>query len=163
MNGIVRRKLEKNRRSLIPIMALITLFLLAGCAHLGKADKPRVNIANITPKEVKLFEQVFDLELRVMNPSDKGLAINGLVFDLEVNGQPFASGVSNHRFTIEPFSSYVLQVEAVTTLGNMLRQVIKAQREEFSGLTYRLKGSFHSETATFKIPFDGTGEFKRSP
>jgi LEA14-like dessication related protein len=151
-------------RILTVIMALATIFLLVGCAHLlGTADTLRVNIASIAPKDMKLFEQVFDMELRVMNPSDKELVISGLVFDLEVNGGPFARGVSNQGFKVGPFASYVLQVEAVTTLANLLRQIVQAQKDEFSGFTYRLKGYFHSQSSTFRIPFDESGEFKRSP
>jgi LEA14-like dessication related protein len=148
-------------RILIVIAAMATILGIAGCAHLlGTADSPRVNIASIVPKDMKLFEQVFDMELRVMNSGDKELVVKGLVFDLEVNGQPFARGVSNQGFTVEPFSTYVMQVEAVTTLANILRQIVQAQKGEFSGFTYRLKGYFHSETSTFRIPFDETGEFK---
>jgi LEA14-like dessication related protein len=152
------------RRILIVITAVATILGIVGCAHLlGSADNPRVNIAGIAPKEMKLFEQVFDMELRVMNPSDKELVINGLVFDLEVNGQPFARGVSNQGFTIGPFASYVLQVEAITTLASLLRQIVQAQKGDFSGFTYRLKGYFHAQSSAFRVPFGESGEFKRSP
>ncbi len=140
------------------------MFLLAGCAHLlGTADNPRVNIASLTPKDLKLFEQVFGMELRVMNPGDKELVIKGLSFNLEVNGQPFARGVSNESFTVGPFASHVVQVEAVTTLASLLGQIVQAQKGEFSGFTYHLKGYFYSGSSGFRIPFDETGEFKRSP
>jgi len=146
------------------IRTFIPMFLLAGCAHLlGTADNPRVNIASLTPKDMKLFEQVFVMELRVMNPGDKELVINGLAFNLEVNDQPFAGGVSNESFTVGPFASHVVQVEAVTTLASLLRQIVQAQKGEFSGFTYHLKGYFHSGSSAVRIPFDETGEFKRSP
>jgi LEA14-like dessication related protein len=122
-----------------------------------------VNITNIVPKDVKLFEQVFTLDLRVMNPSDREIAIRGVVFDLEVNGQPFARGVSNQTVTVGPFASQVLQVEAVTTLASLLWQIIQAQKEEFTGFTYRLSGFFQTDSSAFRVPFDETGEFKRSP
>ena len=146
------------------VLGLAALFLLTGCAHLfGKAEAPRVNIANITPKDVKLFEQVFAMDLRVMNPTDKEIAIRGVVFDQEVNGQPFARGVSNQAITVGPFASQVLQVEAVTTLASLLRQIVQAQKEELTGFTYRLSGFFQTDSSAFRIPFDETGEFKRSP
>ena len=146
------------------IRTFMPMFLLAGCTHLlGTADSPRVNIASLTPKDMKLFEQIFVMELRVMNPGDKELVINGLAFDLEVNGQPFARGVSNESFTVAPFASHVVQVEAVTTLASLLRQVVQAQKGEFSGFTYHLKGYFHSGSSGGRIPFDETGEFKPSP
>jgi LEA14-like dessication related protein len=143
---------------------LIPVFLLAGCAHLrGTADTPRVNIAGLTPKEMKLFEQVFAMELRVMNPGDKELVVNGLAFNVEVNGQAFARGVSNESFRVGPFASQVVQVEAVTTLGSLLRQIVQAQKGEVPGFTYRLKGYFNSGPSASRIPFDETGEFKLSP
>jgi len=143
-------------------LALGAVFLLIACSHLPwRTDDLRVNIADITPKEMKLFEQIFAMELRIMNPTDKELVIKGMVFDLEVNGQPFARGVSNQGFTVGPFASHIVKVEAVTTLASLLKQVIQAQKEEFSGFTYRLKGFFEPESSSFRIPFDEQGEFKR--
>jgi len=152
------------QRIFVVIRTFIPIFLLAGCAHLwGTADNPRVNIASLTPKDMKLFEQIFIMELRVMNPGDKELVISGLSFNLEVNGQSFARGVSNESFTVGPFTSHVVQVEAVTTLASLLGQIVQAQKGEFSGFTYHLKGYFHSDSPAVRIPFDETGEFKRSP
>jgi LEA14-like dessication related protein len=146
------------------VLGLAAIFFLGGCAHLfWRAEAPRVNIANITPKDVKLFEQVFAMDLRVMNPTEKEIGIRGVVFDLEVNGQPFARGVSNQAITVGPFASQILQVEAVTTLASLLRQIIQVQKEEFTGFAYRLSGFFQTDSSSFRIPFDETGEFKRSP
>ncbi len=146
------------------VFGLTAVFLLTGCAHFfGRAEAPRVNIANITPKDVKIFEQVFTMDLRVMNPTDKEIGIRGVVFDLEINGQPFARGVSNQAVAVGPFSSQVLQVEAVTTLTSLLRQIVQAQNEGLTGFAYRLSGFFQTDASAFRIPFDESGEFKRSP
>jgi LEA14-like dessication related protein len=161
---IFRRGLGMKQRFFMMIRMLVPVFLLAGCAHLwGTPDTPRVNIASLTPKEMKLFEQVFFMDLRVMNPGDKELVINGLAFNLEVNGQAFARGVSNESFTVGPFATHVVQVEAITSLASLLGQIVRAQKEEFSGFTYRLKGYFHSGSSGSRIPFDEQGEFQRSP
>jgi hypothetical protein len=84
---IFNKGLDMKQRIFMMIGTFIPMFLLAGCAHLlGTADNPRVNIASLTPKDMKLFEQVFLMDLRVMNPGNKELVINGLAFNLEVNG-----------------------------------------------------------------------------
>jgi LEA14-like dessication related protein len=161
---ILKEGLDMRQRIFMMVRTFIPVFLLAGCAHLlGPADSPRVNIAGLTPKDMKLFEQIFVMELRVMNPGDKELVINGLAFNVEVNGQAFARGVSNESFRVGPFASHVVQVEAVTTLGSLLRQIVQAQKGEFSGFTYHLKGYFNSGPSASRIPFDETGEFKPSP
>jgi LEA14-like dessication related protein len=139
---------------------LIALSGLAGCSGLFQTlERPRINIANITAQEVKVFEQVFDLELRIQNPNDLSLEINGLAFELEVNGKRFATGVSNQNVTVNRFSSAVLHVEAITTLWGFLRQIAEYQQTRTPRVTYRLKGSVYSGSPNVKLPFDDSGEF----
>jgi LEA14-like dessication related protein len=142
-------------------LCLLTAFSgFAGCSGLFQTlERPRVNIANITAQEVKLFEQVFDLELRVQNPNDLSLEINGLAFDLEVNGKRFATGVSDQNVTVNRFSSAVIHVEAITTLWGFLRQIAEYQQTRTPRVTYRLKGSIYSGSPSVKLPFDDSGEF----
>ena len=92
-------------------------------------ERPRITIANITPREMKLFEQIFDLDLRIQNPNDSPLAINGLTFELEINEKPFASGVSDQTITIGRLNSDIIRVKTVTTLWSVLRQVADLQRD----------------------------------
>jgi LEA14-like dessication related protein len=133
---------------------------LAGCSGLFQTlEGPRINIANITAQEVKLFEQVFDLELRVQNPNDLSLEINGLAFELEVNGKRFATGVSNQNVTVDRFSSAVIHVEAITTFWGFLRQAAEYQQTRTPRVTYRIKGSIYSGSPSIRLPFDDSGEF----
>jgi LEA14-like dessication related protein len=139
---------------------LTALSGLAGCSGLFRTlERPRINIANITAREVKLFEQVFDLELRIQNPNDLSLEINGLAFELEVNGRRFATGVSNQNVMVNRFSSGVLHVEAITTLWGFLRQIAEYQQTRTPRVTYRLRGSIYSGSPSVKLPFDDSGEF----
>ena len=142
-------------------LGLLTAFAgFAGCSGLFQTlERPRVNIANITAQDVKLFEQVFDLELRVQNPNDLSLEINGLAFELEVNGKRFATGVSNQNVTVNRFSSAVIHVEAITTLWVFLRQIAEYQQTRTPHVTYRLTGSIYSGSPSIKLPFDDSGEF----
>ena len=149
-------------KRILPAIPVLLSILLAGCASLFWAgEKPRVDIVNITPKEMRLLEQTFLMELRIQNPTDTDLDVNGLSFELEINGQPFARGVSNQSARIERLSTKVVQVEAYTGLTSILRQLSEARKGSYaSGFTYRLKGSVHTGAPSFRIPFDETGEFK---
>ena len=141
------------------LIALI--FLMLGCAGLYQSmERPRINIANVMPREIKLFEQVFDLELRIQNPNDTPLEVNGLAFDLELNDKRFATGVSNQSLVIDRLSSGVIHVEAITTLVGFLRQVAEYQQTQNPRLTYRIKGSIYSGSAGTKLRFDDSGEIK---
>ena len=134
---------------------------LTGCSGLFRTiEPPRINIVNVTPKEVKLFEQVFDLELRVQNPNEAALEINGLAFELEINDRRFATGVSNEKATVDPFSSLVIHVQAVTSAWGILQQIAQLQRTGTPLGTYRIKGAIYSGSPSVKLPFDNSGEFK---
>ena len=133
---------------------------ITGCSGLMlSAERPRFNIANIQPRELKLLEQVFTMDLRIQNPSGSPIDIQGLVFNLEINDVPFASGVSDKHLTIPPFTSRLLQVEAVTTLASLLHQISQAQKStDAMKLKYRLKGTIHTGSVPARIPFDEAGE-----
>lgn len=153
------------RREVVSACAVALVFcaaLVSGCAALfWKGEKPHVDIVNIIPKEMRLMEQTFVLELRIQNPTERDLNITGLVFDLDINGEPFASGVSNQSLKVERLSTEIVQVEAYTGLTSILRQLSAASRGSYvSEFKYRLKGSLHAGSPSFRIPFDKTGEIK---
>jgi len=136
--------------------------LISGCASLRWVEeKPRVDIVNIIPREMRLMEQTFLMELRILNPRETDLEITGLFFDLEINGQSFARGVSNQSFKVERLKTRIVKMEAYTGLASILRQVMEARKGSYaSGLKYRLKGALYSGAPSLRIPFDETGEFK---
>jgi len=145
-------------------LTLIVLFIIVtglGCAALHSGlERPRVNIANVTLKEIKPFEQVFDLELRIQNRNDSELVINGLILDLEINDKPFATGISNQTLTIRRLSSDLIHAQATTSTWDMLRQIVEAQRIGLAPVKYRLRGKIFTGPSNVKLPFDETGEIE---
>jgi len=140
---------------------IVLALLMFGCAGLYQSmERPRINIANVIPRDIKLFEQVFDLELRIQNPNDTPLEINGLAFELELNDKRFATGVSNQSLVIDRLSSDVIHVQAITTLVGFLRQVAEYQQTKDPRVTYRIKGSIYSGSTGTKLHFDDSGEIK---
>ncbi len=140
------------------LLALFALLaFLAGCFGIP-TERPRVNIANVTLKEVKLLEQIYDIELRIQNPNDTELVINGLAFDLIVNDKNFATGMTNKSLTIAPFSSALVPVETISPLSSIIRQIIGAQKSGLTKLSYRLKGAVYVGSASLKLGFDEQGE-----
>lgn len=154
--------MKRKAVSAYTLCAVFFVSLVCGCASLfWTREQPRIDIVNIVPKEMRLMEQTFLLELRIQNPTDKDLDITGLAFDLEINGQPFARGGSNQNLTVERLSTGTVQVETYTGLFSILRQLAELRKGNYtSGFTYRLKGSVYSGSPSVRIPFDETGEFK---
>ena len=136
------------------------VFLIASCSTMPKDfEPPRVHIADLTPKEMAIFEQRFDVKLRIQNPNDVDLSVTGLRFDIDLNEREFANGMSGQRVTVPRFGSEVVDVEVFTTLASFLRQVQDLNAGTGQKVRYRLKGTaFVDSPGTFKAPFDEKGE-----
>ena len=141
------------------VIMLIAGVALAGCAGLPAAvEPPMVTISDFGVGSASLFEQQFNLKLRIQNPNPDELRIDGVAFDLEINDQPFAKGVGNQAVTVPRFGSGFMPVEAVTSLGGLLRQFGVLVQGEKPALKYRIKGSLSVAGGT-RIPFERRGEF----
>lgn len=149
------------RRLLPGVFAFALIFGLAGCTWMGTSmERPRINIANVTPTEIKLFEQLFDLELRIQNPNDSPLVLNGLSFELDLNDKPFASGLSDQNVTIGRFNSEIVHVKAITSLWSFVRQVAELQKTGMPRVAYRIKGALYAGPSGTKLRFDDAGEIQ---
>ncbi len=133
---------------------------LAGCAWVpGRVEAPAVHIADIRLLNATLFEQQYALSLRVQNPNDFDLPIEGLSYEIEVNDKPFARGASAQAVTVPRFGSALLEVEGISTIGDLLRQYRQVGKGELKGgLRYRLKGKLSLQGSAARIPFDYQGE-----
>ena len=99
------------------------------------------------------------MQLRVQNPNDKDLVINGTRFDIELNDKQFGNGMSGQTVTVPRFGSEVVNVEVITGLSSLLRQFQELNRSGVGKLRYRLKGTaFVESPGSFKLSFDEKGE-----
>ena len=146
--------------------ALLCLLALAvtACATTGSfPEPPRVTLTSIQPKDMTLLEQRYSLQLRIMNPNDVALPVEGLSYALEINGREFAYGVSNAEVSIPPFSEALLDVEVVSNLLNVMQQVQELQGEQHDSLSYRLSGKLSLANSPARLPFEYAGELKYLP
>ena len=89
--------------------------------------------------------------------------VEGLSFDLELNGREFASGVSSQAVTIEPLSEALLSVDLTSTLFGLVRQIRSMQQLQDKPFSYVLSGIFHTSEAAFGIAFREQGEIDLRP
>lgn len=144
----------------IRIYTLIAVLLtLSGCSSLGEfKEKPRVSIAGIQVTEANLFEQRYRLQLRVQNPNAVDLPINGLDYVVEINGKPFASGVSNRTVVIPRYGTALIDVEGTSTLGALIKQLkdLDILREQTA--QYVIKGTVRVSDRDVTLPFEHRGD-----
>ena len=138
---------------------VFALAVLAACAGFAPKEPLSVTIAQIIPVEIGLLEQRYLVKARVLNPNDSEVSFDGLVFDIEVNGKPFAKGVNDRGGIIPRFGEAIIEVQVVSGIHNAMRQIREIQKNARPGFTYRVKGSLHVAGGYVSIPFDTSGEF----
>ena len=148
-------------------MAVIMASLaISGCAGVGtRLDPPRVSLANIQVKEVTGLETAFEIQMRVMNANDVALEVKGIKAELDVNGQPFASGVSNTPVEIPSYGSELVTVTLYSSVLNMFKSVYGLT--ESQELSYHLKGKIRvsagSSILPSTLPFRSMGKVTLKP
>lgn len=134
------------------------LFLLAGCAVFGSGmEAPSITVSELRAKESTFLEQRFVATLRIQNPNPFDIPVEGVSYDLELNGKPFAKGVGRADVVIPAFGQNVVETEAITTLMGFVRQLEQA-RSGGPKLSYRLIGKLNLRDRTSPVAFEMTGE-----
>lgn len=124
-----------------PLLACLLTLALAACAGLAPRDPLRIDLAGLEPLPSQDLEARFAVKLRVQNPNDSAIAYDGVALDLEVNGRPLASGVSDQHGEIPRFGERVLSVPVTLSAFSALRQAWGlAERPPRRELPYSLRG-----------------------
>jgi LEA14-like dessication related protein len=133
------------------------LLALAACSG-AEPVAPEVRVVDLRLLESSVFEQRFEIDLRIGNPNDFDLPLDGLTFDLEVNGEDFARGFSNERVTVPRLGEERLSVVASTTLLELVRQMqLLAERGD---LSYRISGlAYFDSLVRRSAPYESEGTF----
>lgn len=142
---------------LIIIFSIFWLDLL-GCATVGK-EAPRVHVVDLQIQEVKAFETVLKMDLRVINMNDMEIEIKAIDCDLEINNTQFASGVSDQKITIPSYGTTVVPMIVYSSVFNVVRGVIGLKGKE--KIEYKITGRLHIEGDVLipsTIPFESGGE-----
>ena len=140
------------------LMLLACACMFSACASLLVREPLNVTIAEFTPVEIGVLEQRYEVKVRLLNPNDSEVSFDGVVFDLEINGKPFAKGVSDKGGTVPRFGEALIDLRVVSGLQNILRQVNELTKGDRTSVTYRIKGRLHLAGGIGSVPFDTTGE-----
>lgn len=128
------------RRVHAVILSLLLLSLSA-CALFPHRDPLNINVVGIEPLQSQDMEVRFAVKIRVQNPNETPIDYNGVALDLEVNGQPLASGVSDQSGSIARFSETVLTVPVSVSAFSVIRQTLGlTQTQALNNLPYVLRG-----------------------
>ena len=140
----------------IPVM-----FLLAGCAGLGKTlEAPRIQIANVEIQRAKSLETALGVDLRVFNANEVSIVVKGLDCELEINEQRLASGISSYEKTVPAYGTEIFPITLYASAVDLFKGILRLpQREK---LTYRIKGKVLLQAGDFPsytLPFKSEGDW----
>ncbi|PCH85377.1 MAG: Water stress and hypersensitive response domain-containing protein [Piscirickettsiaceae bacterium] len=152
------------------VLFTIISILVSACAGVTyHADPPNVSIAGIELQDAQLLEQSYALTLRIQNPNETALYINGLSYTLHLNGSEFASGVSNQHVEVPAYSEKLMIVSLVSSTFGIIQQLKALGYNPNQNFNYRLSGKVSLGTSkigfdarkyaasVFAIPFEKTG------
>ncbi|MGF6757992.1 LEA type 2 family protein [Paraburkholderia sp. GAS42] len=135
------RALNSARLFLVAALCVSVLSVLSGCSSLPGHEDIRVSVAGIEPIESQGLELRFNVKLRLQNPNDYAANFDGVSLDLEVNGQPFASGVSDQSGAVPRFGETLVSVPVTIPGFSAARQAIAFANGTWTGdLPYELHG-----------------------
>ncbi len=144
------------------IIFSLLLLSLSACALFPNRDPLNINVVGIEPLQSQGMDIRFAVKIRVQNPNENPIDYNGVALDLEVNGQPLASGVSDQSGSIARFSETVLTVPVSVSAFSVLRQTLGlSQTQSLNDLPYVLRGKLagglfgtmrFTDTGTLSLP-----------
>ena len=135
------------------------LMLLAGCAGLGtQLETPAITFVGIRAVEASLFEQKLEVRLRVQNPNTVALPVNGLDIDVELAGEPFATGVTAREFVVPAHGEAEFDMIVTANAATALLKIAGGDRKSRDEIGYRLKGRLSTKLGLLRsIPFEESG------
>ena len=141
------------------ILPLLAVALFAGCASTGRiSELPYITLSNINLLNLGVFEQRYRIMMRVQNPNDAVIPIKGMSYQLFINEQNFARGVSNESVIIPEFGEEVVEIVATSDLTSILRQLQELMSGGINKVSYRMTGKVKLTNRIRRLPFEYKGE-----
>ncbi len=142
-------------RSCFSVLAALAL---AGCAAIpANFETPEVSFVSLRAVEASLFEQRLEVRMKVRNPNDLELPVNGLDVDVELADEPFAHGVSVREFVVPAKGEAEFDMLVTANAATALLKIASEGRKS-DAIDYRLKGKLSTRLGLLRsIPFEEAG------
>ena len=143
-------------------MVLVGALGLACAKTPPTLQKPEVTLAGVVPVALDVFEQRYEVRLRIFNPNRFDVVVAGVQYEIEFNDQVFARGLSDQVVTVQRQGTQLISVEAIRTLADIMRQLQTAETKAGAPevFRYRVSGTLALRDYTSPIAFDHRGEIR---
>jgi LEA14-like dessication related protein len=138
-------------------IGLAALGLSACSLFVPKLEKPTLSVVNVQMLKSDLWHQELKLRMRVQNPNDRALPVKGLTYELDVDDQEFAHGMSGDSFVVPARGEAEFDMSVSANMASVLIKVLSQGGKQ---VDYRLKGRISLSAGLFRsIPFNEQGSF----
>jgi LEA14-like dessication related protein len=141
---------------------LLGTLLLSACSLVPKFEKPTLELVSLKLADGNLLSQRFNARLKVHNPNDRALPVNGLRYTVEIDGKAFGKGESTRAFTVPARGEAEFDMTLDANLAGAVAAVL-SRRERAKGreLEYRLVGTVSIDLPLMRsLEFDQVGTFR---
>jgi LEA14-like dessication related protein len=142
---------------LAPLLLLVSV--LAGCAlFVPKLLTPQLTIVDVEVRKANFLEQQLRVRLRVENPNDRTLPIEGISYTIYLGGQAFATGESDASFVVPALGTAEFSMDVTANVAGALFAILG--KPAGRAIDYRMKGSVQLSRGWLRsIPFEQSGTF----
>ena len=127
-------------RSLRLLLVLMLAGGLSACALFQARDPLTISVIGIEPLPGQELEMRMAVKMRVQNPNESAIDYSGVALNLEVNGQPLASGVSDQQGRIGRYDEAVIVVPVSITAFAFAPGLWPGKLDSLQGMPYKLRG-----------------------
>ncbi|MDX1803963.1 MAG: LEA type 2 family protein [Alcanivorax sp.] len=145
-------------KTVFSTLLLTAIVMLGGCQTLSGLESPDLSVSDIRLDNVTLFEQQWDLTLRARNPNDRELTLKSLDYQIYLNGEKFARGLTSDSVTLPAMGDALVTTHITTSLFSSLKQLQKLQQNSNQPLQYRLVGKARVAGVPLPLSFDKQGQ-----
>jgi len=151
------KSMTKSRWRARYLLFAIALGALGACTNLRNLEPPEVVLIGIQPLESTILEQRFQVDLRIYNPNNRDIDVDGVDFELDINGKRLARGAGAESLILPRLGEARTSVVVSTSLVSVATQLMTmSQTRSFS---YQIKGRLHLGSGLgATLPFKKSGE-----
>ena len=145
------------KRFLAAVLSVLVLCLAACSAFGPKIEVPRLTLVRVGMTSADIFNQQFLVRMHVENPNDRELPIRGIDYELFLEGDSFAEGVSNKPFVVpakgETEFDMIVRTNFVSGVARLMSRLNGRQQVQ-----YVFEGKVLTDISMArKIPFQESG------
>lgn len=144
---------------LLGIPVLLLAFCACASTPLGRPiDPPEVYLVNVVPQGAGMLEQTLRLDLRIENPNNFDVSIEGISLNLDLNGKHFATARSTLDVLLPRLASENVSIEGRASTLDLLNQV--QGLGSLRRISYSMEGKlFLDELGVRGLPFQRSADF----